>query len=75
MRYSSGAFYLYLSITEAKGCRRHIAKVAASTLFDGEPFYPPKTGHPVDHCAKREAHIAHLNTILGLLRSREQAGR
>jgi hypothetical protein len=60
-------------IAEPKGCRRHIAKVAASALFVGEPFYRPKTGHPVDHCAEREGHIAHLNMILGLLRAREQA--
>jgi hypothetical protein len=60
-------------IAEPKGCRRHIAKVAASPLFVGEPFYRPKTGHPVDHCAEREGHVAHLNMILGLLRAREQA--
>ena len=33
----------------------------------------PKTSHPIDHYAEREAHIAHLNMILRLLRAREQA--
>ncbi len=41
--------------------------------FVGGPFDRPKTSHPVDHYAEREAHIAHLTVVLCLLRAREQA--
>ena len=31
----------------------------------------PEANHPIDHGSKREAHIAHLNVVLRLLRARE----
>jgi hypothetical protein len=36
-------------------------------------FDRPEAFHPIDHHAKCEAHIAHLNMVLRLLRSREKA--
>ena len=60
-------------IAEPEGLPQAHSKDAASALFFGELFDRPKTCHPVDHRAEREAHIAHLNMILRLLGAREQA--
>ena len=52
---------------------RRSSRLTAMGSFGGEHFDRPKTSHPIDHYAEREAHISHLNMILRLLRAREQA--
>ena len=51
--------------------RSELTLRASSGQLWARPFDRPETLHPIKDDAKREAHVAHLNVVLGLLRSRE----